>query len=260
MKLTVIGCYGAYPPADGATSGYLVEEKDTKVLLDCGSGVLAKLQQVIPLYELDAVVLTHYHPDHCADLGCLQYAVMIDRKLGRRDKPFCAWGPGSVETLAYEEYCEGRSYEENRTFQVGCLTFEVAANLHEVRGYAIGVTSPEGVKLVYSGDTAYYGGLASFAKDADCFLCESSFYRGEQDRPPAQHLTSLEAARLAAEARAKLLVLTHLPHFGEPEQLADEAASVYSGRVLLARQGLVLSFPFCRPFFNHIAGAKEHEL
>ena len=51
MKITVIGCYGAYPELNGATAGYLVESKNTKVLLDCGSGVIAKLQNYIQLAD-----------------------------------------------------------------------------------------------------------------------------------------------------------------------------------------------------------------
>ncbi len=241
MKLTVIGCYGAYPPAGEATSGYLVEEGDTKVLLDCGSGVLTRLQEYIPLGELDAVVVSHDHPDHVADLGCLQYAAMIEKQIGRRKKPFSAWGPGDAGKLAYEQYCEGRSYEKEHPFRIGSLRFEVIRTLHEVPCYAVRVGAPGGAELVYSGDTAYFGELANFARDAGCFLCEASFYGDGREPRTAQHLTAVEAGRLAAAARAKSLVLTHLPHFGRPQRLAEEARSVYAGKVLLARRGLTLS-------------------
>lgn len=239
MKLTVIGCSGAYPNAGGATSGYLVEEGNTKVLLDCGSGVLAGIQEYLSLSELDAVILSHYHPDHCADFGCLQYAAMIETQLGKRTKPLYAWGPDS-QTLSYEEFCLGHSYERQPAFQIGELRFEVLQNIHEITSYSIRVTSPSGAMLVYSGDTAYNRELAQFARMADCFLCEASFY-SDRHNQMAQHLTAAEAAQLAAAAEAKLLVLTHLPHFGETKRLVSEAGSVYSGRVLLAEQWLVIS-------------------
>lgn len=238
MKLTVIGCSGAYPNAGGATSGYLVEEGNTKVLLDCGSGVLAAIQEHLSLSELDAVILSHYHPDHCADFGCLQYAAMIETQLGKRTKPFYAWGPDS-EALGYEDFCIGHSYEQQHAFQIGELRFEVLQNIHEITSYSIRVTAPGGSMLVYSGDTAYNPKLAQFAQFADCLLCEASFY-SDRHNYTAQHLTSVEAAQLAADAQAKQLVLTHLPHFGEQEQLVCEAGSVYSGRVLLAEQFLVI--------------------
>lgn len=137
MKLTIIGCHGAYPVKNGATSGYLLEEGETRVLLDCGSGVLSRLQNIIDLKELDGVILTHYHPDHCADLGCLQYAVMLDVLTGRRRKGFAAWGPGNEEKLSYEQYCRGYSYENRSHFQIGELEFEVHLNQHEIPSYAI---------------------------------------------------------------------------------------------------------------------------
>jgi ribonuclease BN (tRNA processing enzyme) len=235
MTLTIIGCYGAYPPANGATSGYLVEDGETKVLLDCGSGVLAKLQEHIALSELDAVVLTHYHADHSADLGCLQYAVMIETQLGRRKKSFSAWGPGDIAMLSYQQYCQGYSYENISSFKIGCLTFEVSSNIHDVACYAIKVTNEQGATLVYSGDTGYYPKLAEFSKSADCFICEASFYQEQAERA-IQHLTAAQAGQIAASAQVGRLVLTHLPHFGELEQLIIQAKAVFDGNVSLAKQ------------------------
>lgn len=238
MKLTVIGCFGAYPNAGGASSGYLVEEGNTKVLLDCGSGVLASIQERLSLGKLDAVILSHYHPDHDADFGCLQYAAMIETQLGKREKPLYAWGPDS-KSLSFKHYCIGNSYEKQSAFQIGELRFDVLQNIHEITSYSIRVTASDGAVLVYSGDTAYNLKLAQFAQAADCFLCEASFY-SDRHNDTALHLTSIEAARLAAEARVKQLVLTHLPHFGEQEQLVREACSVYPGKVLLAEQWLAI--------------------
>src|SRR5665647_1601729 len=78
MKVTVLGPWGAYPKAGEATAGYLIEYEDEKILIDCGSGVLAQLQKQLKLSELTAVIISHTHFDHIADLGCLQYACLID--------------------------------------------------------------------------------------------------------------------------------------------------------------------------------------
>ena len=102
MKITIIGCHGAYPDQNQATSGYLIETENVRVLLDCGCGVISQIQNYILLEELDAVVITHYHPDHCSDLGCLQYAAMILMQFGKRKKPLAVWGPGEKERLSYE--------------------------------------------------------------------------------------------------------------------------------------------------------------
>lgn len=239
MNCKVIGCLGAYPGISKPTSGYLIEENGTKVLLDCGSGVLSRLQEWLPLWELDAVVISHYHPDHCADLGCLQYAVMIDHQLKRRTKSFCAWGPGEEGRLTYKEFCTGHSYLKTDSFMVGGLTFEISPNIHEIPSFAIKVTGADGTSFVYSGDTGFYDGLVSFARDADCFLCESSFYENQRNISK-EHLTSAEAAKIAQRANVRRLVLTHLPHYGAWNQLKEEAKACYSGEILLAEPGLQL--------------------
>lgn len=238
MNGKVIGCFGAYPGVFSPTSGYLIEENGIKILLDCGSGVLLRLQEWLPLSELDAVVISHYHPDHCADLGCLQYAVMIDRQLGRRTKAFSAWGPDEQQRLSYKEYCTGHSYLEKDSFRIGGMTFETMENIHEIPSFAIKVTGADGKVLVYSGDTGYQETLADFAAGADCFICEASFYQYQQNLSQ-EHLTSVQAAQLAEKAGAKRLILTHLPHYGEWEQLRQEAAAHYQGEILLAEPGLV---------------------
>lgn len=237
MRLTVIGCYGAYPDPGGASSGYLLEEGETKVLLDCGSGVLSKLQQVIDLSELDAVVFSHYHADHCADLGCLHYAAMIDTQLGRRTKPLVLWGPGETERLTYKTSSNGQSYLGLSAFAIGDLRFTVCENIHEIPSWSIRITDPDGVSLVYSGDTGYHEALADFAAGTDCFLCESSFYEG--NRPAgALHLSADQAALLARKANVRKLILTHLPHFGDPRQLQEQAGRLFEGEVLLAHSGM----------------------
>ena len=81
MKITVIGFWGGYPAKNEASSGYLLEYGDYRILLDCGSGVLSELQNHMRPEELHAVVLSHYHPDHIADVGVLQHALLIQQLL-----------------------------------------------------------------------------------------------------------------------------------------------------------------------------------
>ena len=75
MRLTVLGRFGPFPPPGGACSGYLVESGDTRLLLDCGSGVIANLRRVCPAAGLTGVVVSHWHMDHASDLGVLCYAL-----------------------------------------------------------------------------------------------------------------------------------------------------------------------------------------
>ena len=88
MKLTILGKYGPYPAAGGACSGYLIEQGGNHVLIDCGSGVLSRLQQVCKIHDLSAIVLSHLHSDHMADMLVLRYALEIGKARG-----ILVWAP-----------------------------------------------------------------------------------------------------------------------------------------------------------------------
>src|SRR6201989_2055817 len=75
MRLTVLGKSPAWQDAGGACSGYLLQEGDTAVLLDCGNGVFGKLREQIDYVDVDAVVISHLHADHFLDLVPFSYAL-----------------------------------------------------------------------------------------------------------------------------------------------------------------------------------------
>ena len=241
MKISIIGCRGAYPEQDQATSGYLIETKTTKVLLDCGSGVLSKVQKYIELKDLDGVIFSHYHFDHCADLGCLQYATMILTQLGNRETPLILYGPGEKERLDYKEYCIGKNYLYEEKFTIGDLTFTCQRNIHDVPSYAIKVEDLQGHIIVYSGDTEYNEELQKIVSEADLFLCECSLYK-EQKGKFSGHLCSTEVGKLAEKSYVKKLCITHLPHYGEMQQLLREVQEEYTGEIVLAEEGLIFQF------------------
>src|SRR5690606_26080497 len=83
MKVIPVGIWGGYPKANGATSSFLIEHDGFHCLVDCGSGVLASVQNYVPLEKLDAVVISHYHADHVADTGSLQHSKLINSYLGK---------------------------------------------------------------------------------------------------------------------------------------------------------------------------------
>ncbi|MGI8660237.1 MAG: MBL fold metallo-hydrolase, partial [Thermoleophilaceae bacterium] len=75
MKVTVLGKSPSWQDAGGACSGYLLQEDDVSVLLDCGNGVFSKLRQFVDYTEVDAVLLSHLHADHFLDLVPYSYAL-----------------------------------------------------------------------------------------------------------------------------------------------------------------------------------------
>jgi ribonuclease BN (tRNA processing enzyme) len=238
FKITTIGWWGAYPSAGEATSGYLLQSEDLNILIDCGSGVLSYLQNYIKLQNLDAVLLSHYHWDHVADIGCLQYAARILMDLGKRKKPLEIYGHAEDDNfsgLSYLQYSRGFAIEPRTALEFGALRITFSRNIHPDPCFSIRIER-EGRCMVYIADTAWNDDLIRIAQNADLLLCESSLYDEYRGRIPG-HLTSGEAGEIAIRAGVKHLVLTHLPHFGNHERLLEQAGKKFTGKIELATTG-----------------------
>jgi ribonuclease BN (tRNA processing enzyme) len=242
MRITVVGCWGGYPKVNEASSGYLLGHDGFQLLLDCGSGILSKLQKFINPMELDAVILSHYHSDHIADIGVLQHARLIQGLLGKQADPLPIYGHSFNQAefvkLTYKEITKGVVYDPGKSLDVGPFTIRFLQTEHPVPCFAMRIELNKKV-LVYTGDTAFKKELIEFCQGADLLLCECNLY-GNYDGKSAGHMTSIDAGKLAHQAGVGQLVLTHLPHFGNLDQLLEEAAQHYTGRIELAKQDMVI--------------------
>lgn len=240
MKLTIIGNWGGYPAKGGASSAYLLEKDDYKMMLDFGSGALSKLQQYINVTELDAVILSHYHADHIADIGVLQHALYVENLLQQKEKV--------VEIYAHQEnefefhkladdYTKAVKYRPHDVLNLGPFFIRFLKTKHSVPCYGMRITDGTST-IVYTADSAFQEEWIKFSKDADLLLADTNFY-ADQDGTEAGHMTSEEVGLIAERANVKELMLTHLPHFGDHGQLVKEAAEMYGGKITLAKEGLV---------------------
>jgi len=239
MKLTVIGYWGAYPGPGEASSGYLIEEGEEKILLDCGSGILSKLYDYADIETLNNIVLTHYHADHIADIGCIQHAAKVQKSLGERSIPVTIYGHDLTDffnNLNFEDVTIGKVINEGSSTVIGPFMLDFKRTAHPVPAFALRVES-RGVSIGYTGDTGWSEDLIAFFKGVDLLVCESSLYNQFKGRVDG-HLTAGEAGILARESGAGELLLTHLPHFGNHQDLVLEASEEYGGKVLLANSGL----------------------
>ncbi|HEX6235472.1 MAG TPA: MBL fold metallo-hydrolase [Jiangellaceae bacterium] len=246
MKLTVVGCSGSLPGPDSPASCYLVQAGDTTIVLDLGNGALGPLQRRIGLETVDAVLLSHLHPDHCMDL-CGYYVAARYSPWRDRDR-IPVWGPaGTADRMARayglpadpgmtDEFDFG-TYPEH-AFVIGDVKVKAARVVHPVPAYALRIEH-EGSVLVYSGDTAATPALVDLAQGADLLLCEAAFLEGDGN-PPGHHLTGREAGEHAAAANVRQLMLTHILPWGDPQQAVAEARSVFVGPLALARPGAVV--------------------
>jgi ribonuclease BN (tRNA processing enzyme) len=243
MKLTLIGCWGGYPKKNEASSGYLLEHNGFNLLLDCGSGIVSKLQNVAQPEELNAVILSHYHSDHIADIGVLQHARLIQGLLGKKMSVLPVYGHqfNQIEfaKLTYKEITKGLAYNPSEGLLVGPFQISFLKTDHPVPCYAMRIET-ENRTLVYTGDGSFKDELIDFCKQSDLLLCECNFY-GNQDGKKAGHMTSIEAGELAQKAEVKQLCLTHLPHYGTTQELVSEASTNYTGPIQLAEEFLTIS-------------------
>lgn len=234
MKLHVIGCYGPYPNADGAASGYLLEHAGKALLMDCGAGVLGKLMTLWDPAALECVLLSHLHFDHASDMLVLRYY------LERMGKTLDVYVPGEddspLRALLTAPAFRVLPYPD--TLSVMGLTVTTLPVNHPVPCRALRINDGAHT-LVFTGDTNQCPGLSDFAKDADVLLADSAFLSSEwQEKLP--HMSAKMCGELAKEARVKRLYLTHLAPRHAPETVTAEARGVYAASEAV-RPGMVIT-------------------
>jgi ribonuclease BN (tRNA processing enzyme) len=205
VRLTVIGCSPAWPNPGGAQSGYLLEGPG-RLLIDCGPGVLARLREREPWPAVGAVVLTHTHLDHTADLVGWLWGTLMGPGRGR-PKPELFVPPAGLHLEdRLDQAFTIRTYAERAEFQAAGFRI-TAVPVQHPNGHGLRIT--DGARTyAHSGDSGPTETLVELARDADLFLCEAT---QAEDEPAPMHLRASEAAAIAADAGAKRLVLIHRP-------------------------------------------------
>jgi ribonuclease BN (tRNA processing enzyme) len=251
MRLTVLGCSGSGPGPASPASGYLVEAGATALTLDLGNGTFGALQRHLDPWTLDAVVLSHLHPDHCADTAPLvvwrRYHPRppfdtVERKLplvapaGAADRLGLAYAASRAELAETDltDVLDFRDIGDGAGTPVGEVTVRSGLVDHPVEAYALRVEH-DGRSLVYSGDTGPSTGLVELARGADVLLCEATWPHvipgGWDEPPPGVHLSGRQAGEHAAAAGVGRLLLTHVPSWFDGADLLAEAEEAFDGPV-----------------------------
>jgi ribonuclease BN (tRNA processing enzyme) len=261
MRLTVLGKSPSWQDADGACSGYLVEEGDTCVLVDCGNGVFSKLRLYRDYTRVDAIVISHLHADHFLDLVPYAYAltyaprrqpVPIQRWPGEKNphKPRLICPPGSREAFRrivgtwgnddlIENAFELEEYTADSTPEIGELRIHFTEVPHFTETFAIAVESANGGgRLAYGADSSPNQKVVECARNADLLLMEATLPRPERTGMRG-HLTPREAGEHAKEAGVKRVVLTHISDELDALWARREAEAGFGGPVHLAYEGAV---------------------
>jgi len=260
VRLTVVGCAGSFAGPRSAASCYLVSADDAdgrtwNVVVDLGSGAFGSLQRYLDPFAVDAVALSHMHPDHCADLtGLHVYLRYRPQSLGgpraAADR-LTVWGPQDAADrfVAIDGHEPGTcafdfaAWEPGVAVRLGPLVLEPFEARHPVPAVSLRITGPSdvdptaSVTLAYTGDTDVCEGVRAASHGADVLLSEAAFVQGRDDHIAGLHLTGAQAGEIAATAGAGRLLLTHLPSWNEPEVTLREARGTYDGDVEVVTAG-----------------------
>ena len=154
FAVTVLGCSGSYNAVDIPCSGYLVQAGGVNLWMDCGNGTLGNLQRHIDVADLDAVVVTHSHPDHCVDLFGLH--VLATYGLERTGIPVIAAPEVAARMLPlardWRTTFEWREVADGDRAEIGAASLRFSSTDHPVPTLAVEVGAA-GKRLVYTADT-----------------------------------------------------------------------------------------------------------
>lgn len=241
-RLVVLGASGGRPTAGQACSGFLLDWDGVRIVLDVGYGTLPQLLTHVPDGGVDAVVITHEHPDHCVDL----HGLFRVRHYSYPDAPrlplYCP--PGVLDRLTgLEPDVDLGDVFDHRPlpgeYDLGQFRLAAVPLPHFVPNVGVRLSGGS-VVVAYATDTGPHAALAELGRNADLYVVEATDRPGETERAERNLLTAVEAGSWAQRAGARRLLLTHLWPGIEPTAAADRARQVFSGPVEVATQGLVI--------------------
>jgi|ERR1043166_77769 ribonuclease BN (tRNA processing enzyme) len=252
MRLTVLGSGTALPHPRRASSAHWLDAPGGSLLLDISGPALHRMaEEGCDWANLDAVWVSHFHLDHCGGLAPFLFGTKHAPQTRARRKPLTVYGPRGTEKLLrrFDEAGDYKLFKQPFPLEVREVApragFEVFESLraetfstpHTAESLALRLTESGGASLVYTSDTGYTDSLASFARGADLFLMECSFFRS---KPVETHLELEDAMKLARLSGARRVVLSHLYPEWDGVDIAAEARKLWEGETIEARDGLRL--------------------
>jgi ribonuclease BN (tRNA processing enzyme) len=246
LVVTILGSGTCVPSLSRSACSVLVEAGQTRILLDLGPGTMGRLLAAgYEIFDISAVALSHFHPDHSGELAPFLFATRYPDQ-GRRKTPLpLVGGPGISDFFRRLQGVYGHWIDPPAGLEIveidgqgprqrtlGAAHLAIATVVHNPESLAYRVTLPGAGSVVYSGDTDFSDNLVALAAGADLFICESAFPDGS--RVPG-HLTPSLAGEMARRAGVKKLVLTHFYPDCDAVDLTAQCRRTWQGPLVLAR-------------------------
>ena len=246
VDLTVLGKSPSWQDASGACSGYLIREQGCTLLLDCGAGVFGRLRATCDYTEVDAVVITHLHPDHFFDLVAFGCALRYSPR-APLPRPALHVPPAAREQLRqmsamwadpedFERAFEVSEYDPAGSAEVGPLRARFVPVPHFIPTFAVELTDTGGRRFTFGADCRFNDELVQFARGTDLVMLEATDPESRQG-PSRGHMTAREAGELARRAEAGRLIVTHFSDELDPARVQAEASASFGAPAELAAEG-----------------------
>jgi len=245
MDLFVAGSGAAYPDRPGmAASTYLVEHEGRRICLDLGQGGFAGIAGHLEPSTIDAVVVSHLHPDHFIDLVALRHYLRYEFEPPRRMRVVAPRGLGErLDGLLAEPGFAAESLDIERrhvgSTAIGPFLLETIHVTHTDESYAVRVSiaaQPDAPGLVYSGDCGRAMDLVPLVRPGDALLVEIAFGAGPVPVGDL-HLDGPAVGALAAATAPARVLLTHLQMRRDPRSAVASVRAAFDGPVDLVADG-----------------------
>ena len=251
MKITILGSGTCIPSLKRSPCAALIRGKSIHILLDAGPGTMGQLLKMgIQINDIDMILLSHFHLDHCAEIAPFLFATKYPGF--KRKKKLTLVGGTGVKTLfeklnnAYdnildipEDYFQIMELNEKGSLDLNLegIQLDYTSVHHKTESRAFRLTDQTGFSVVYSGDTDYSNNLIDLSRESDILICESALPDGQ--KVPG-HLTPSLAGDIAAKANVKKLVLTHFYPECDDVNIKAQCQKTFKGQVILAQDLLNL--------------------
>lgn len=245
MRVTILGSSPACPNPGDASAGYLIESSEGCLLVDCGHGVIPFLRTVTPLGAIDAIIISHMHPDHFFDLLPLAYGLRFTGTTPRL-LYLPPGGPAVLERLQdalhlnagfWSESYHIHEYDPSEPLGIAGLRIEFAPTRHFIPANAMRFTDQiDNGTVAYTADTATTENVVDLLRGSSLAIIESTLAGGAGGNSTLGHLTAPQAGELARQAQVGRVVLTHYWQT-IADQAQAEATQTFGHEVEMAKQG-----------------------
>lgn len=250
FEVIVLGSSGTFPTAENAATGFLLRSGGSDVWLDAGTGTFSNLQRHVDFFNIDAVVLSHFHLDHILDVYPFYYGLRYSSRTagpmnlkvyapqGARERLEPLASSGGAHHDGFEDFLQFEVVRAGDRVSIGSFSFEFYSTLHPIETMAMRIEAA-GRQLAYTADTGSTPDLIKVARGADLLIAEASLQEPDEKMTEV-HMTAEEAGRLAQEAGVQRLVLNHVVPGLDPATSVEQAKSQFDGEVIAAVQNMRL--------------------